>query len=186
MESSSVVRTSSADIAAAIAAGASLSTHLGNALSAPIHKFDNPLTAQLAEDSLTASFIADGIHIPPAALQIFLRAKTLARTILVTDATAAAAAPPGVYRFASMEIVRTPDGSVRTPGGTTLAGSALTLDQAVRNLVTWGLATPTQAIALAAATPAELLAPALAAHAIAADPGWISWDNILNPHDSGT
>jgi len=175
---------SGADIAAAVAAGAGLSTHLGNALSAPIHKFDNPLTAQLAEDSLTASFIADGIHIPPAALKIFLRAKTTARSILVTDATAAAAAPLGFYRFAGMDIERAPDGSVRTPGGSTLAGSALCLDQAVRNLVTWGLATPEQAIALAATAPAAFLAPALAAHAIAADPGWLDWNAELTPNSA--
>jgi N-acetylglucosamine-6-phosphate deacetylase len=174
-----------ADIAAAVAVGAGLSTHLGNALSAPIHKFDNPLIAQLAEDGLAASFIADGIHIPPAALKIFLRAKTLARAILVTDATAAAGAPPGFYRFAGMDIERAPDGSVRTPGGSTLAGSALVLDQAVRNLVAWGLAAPAEAIALAADAPATLLAPALAAHGIIIDPGRLEWDAGLTPHGAG-
>lgn len=168
-------------ITGAIAAGATLSTHLGNALSAPIHKFDNPLTAQLAEDSLTASFIADGIHIPPAALKIFLRAKTLPRSILVTDATAAAAAPAGMYDFAGMRIERASDGSVRVPGGATLAGSALTLDQAVRNLIIWRLATPAEAIALASDNPAAILAPALAAHGIADNPGSLDWDDNLIP-----
>ena len=64
-----------------------------------VPKFDNPMIAQLAEDRLCASFIADGIHIPPAALKVLLRAKGLDRSILVTDATAAAAAPPGRYRL---------------------------------------------------------------------------------------
>ena len=170
-----------ANIAQAVTAGATLSTHLGNALSAPIHKFANPLMAQLAADSLSASFIADGIHIPPAALKIFLRAKTLPRSILVTDATAAAAAPAGLYGFAGMCIERAADGSVRVPGGATLAGSALALDQAVRNLVAWGLTTPAQAIALASANPAALLAPALAAHGIRPNPGALDWDSRLNP-----
>lgn len=166
---------SAEDIGNAVAAGAGLSTHLGNALSAPVHKFANPLMAQLAADGLSASYIADGIHVPPAALKIFLRAKTLARSILVTDATAAAAAPAGVYDFAGMRIERAADGSVRVPGAPTLAGSSLTLDQAVRNLVAWGLATPLQAVALAADNPAAFLAPALAAHGIAMDPGRVEW-----------
>ena len=123
-------------------AGVTLSTHLGNALPQPQPKFLNPLMAQLATDALHASFIADGIHIPPDALKVLLRAKTPARSILVTDATAAAASPPGLYRFAGMTIQHTADGSVRLPGATTLAGSALTLDQAVRNLVAWSLTDP--------------------------------------------
>lgn len=172
---------SAADISAAVAAGAGLSTHLGNAISAPVHKFANPLMAQLAEDGLTASFIADGTHIPRAALRVFLRAKTLSRSILVTDATAAAAAPVGMHDFAGMRIERTADGSVRVPGEPTLAGSALCLDQAVRNLVAWGLAEPRAAIALAADQPAKLLAPALAAHGIDADAGYLDWDATLHP-----
>ncbi|MBS0642298.1 MAG: amidohydrolase family protein, partial [Proteobacteria bacterium] len=89
---------------AAVQAGVTLSTHLGNALPQPQPKFLNPLMAQLAEDGLHASFIADGIHIPPAALKVLLRAKTPPRCVLVTDATAAAAAPPGLYDFAGMRI----------------------------------------------------------------------------------
>ncbi|HYZ21356.1 MAG TPA: N-acetylglucosamine-6-phosphate deacetylase, partial [Rhodopila sp.] len=134
---------------AAAQAGVALSTHLGNALPQPQPKCLNPLIAQLAEDRLHASFIADGIHVPPHALKVMLRARTLARSMLVTDATAAAAAPPGLYRFAGMTIEHTPDGSVRLPGTATLAGSALCLDQAVRNIVDWGLAAPPAALALA-------------------------------------
>ena len=65
-----------------------------------------------------------------------------------------------------MSIEHAADGSVREPGSDVLAGSALCLDQAVRNLVAWGLATPAEAIRLASANPAALLAPALAAHGI--------------------
>ena len=170
-----------AAIGAAVAAGAGLSTHLGNALSGPVHKFVNPLTAQLAEDGLCASFIADGIHIPPAALKVFLRAKGLARSMLVTDGTAAAAMPAGMYRLARMPIERMADGSVRIPGGATLAGSALCLDQAVRNLVHWRLAGVREAVALASERPADFLAPALAAHGIAVDPGRLEWGPDLRP-----
>ena len=69
---------SSADrvvVADAAEAGALLSTHLGNGLPQMLHKVDNPLFAQLAEDRLWASFIADGIHLPAAALKTMLRAK---------------------------------------------------------------------------------------------------------------
>jgi N-acetylglucosamine-6-phosphate deacetylase len=157
---------SSAEIAAATEAGARLSTHLGNGLRGMLPKFDNPMIAQLAEDRLCASFIADGIHVPTAALKVLLRAKGLERSILVTDATAAAAAPPGRYELAGMAIERAPDGAVRLPGSATLAGSSLTLDQAVRNLVDWGLAAPEAALRLASDNPLALMAPALRAHGI--------------------
>lgn len=172
---------SAPEITRAADAGAGMSTHLGNALSAPVHKFDNPLMAQLAEDRLAASFIADGIHIPSAALKIFFRAKGLDRIVLVTDATAAAGAPPGLYDFAGMRIAHMADGTVRVPGGQTLAGSSLRLDQAVRNVVAWQLATPEQAVGLASTNPAALLAPALAFHGIGLAPCVLEWDAALRP-----
>jgi N-acetylglucosamine-6-phosphate deacetylase len=153
-----------AQIVAAADAGAQLSTHLGNALVHTQPKFANPMMAQLAEDRLSASFIADGRHIPPFALKVLLRAKGGARSILVSDATAAAAAPPGRYRFAGMAIAHGEDGIVRLAGTDTLAGSALRLRQAVRNLVTWGLASSADAERMAVDNPAALLAPAVAAH----------------------
>ena len=170
-----------ATVADAARAGAALSTHLGNALPHMQPKFRNPLIAQLAEDRLAASFIADGIHIPPAALKVLLRAKGLERAVLVTDATAAAAAQPGLYRFAGMSIEHAADGSVRVPGSDVLAGSALCLDQAVRNLVAWGIATPAEAIRLASANPAALLAPSLAAHGIRLPDAVVSWSPALVP-----
>ncbi len=144
-------------VARAVTAGAGMSTHLGNGLPALLPKLDNPLMAQLAEDRLTAGFIADGIHLPVPALRAMVRAKGQGRAALVTDAVAAAAAPPGRYAFAGMDIDRAADGSVRIPGTARLAGSALTLDQAVRNLVTWGIADPATAIAMASDVPAALL-----------------------------
>ena len=165
----------------AASAGVTLSTHLGNALPQPQPKFLNPLMAQLANDALHASFIADGIHIPPHALKVFIAAKAPARCILVTDATAAAAAPPGLYRFAGMAIEHTPDGSVRIPGTATLAGSALTLDQAVRNLVAWGLADPATAVAMASTQPNAVLSPALAHHGIVLPVIRVAWTDDLQP-----
>ena len=82
----------------AIIAGAKLSTHLGNGTSTELHKNYNPIMAQLGEDGLSASFIADGYHLSPEVLKIYLRAKCPERVILVTDATAGAAAPQGSVR----------------------------------------------------------------------------------------
>lgn len=141
----------------AAASGVRMSTHLGNGLPQLLHKLDNPIMAQLAEERLTAGFIADGVHLPVPALRAMIRAKGPGRAVLVTDAVSAAAALPGRYGFAGMAIDGAADGSVRTPGGGTLAGSALTLDRAVRNLVEWGIATPTEAVAMASAVPAGLL-----------------------------
>jgi len=169
------------DIDNAAAAGATLSTHLGNALPQPQPKFLNPLMAQLAEDRLCASFIADGIHVPPHALKVLLRAKGMARSVLVSDATAAADTPPGIYRFAGMAIEHRPDGSVRVPGQTVLAGSALRLDQAVRNVVAWGLASRIEAIGLAGRNPAALLAPALAAHGLRLPEARVAWSAAMVP-----
>jgi N-acetylglucosamine-6-phosphate deacetylase len=162
-------------------AGVVLSTHLGNALPQPQPKFLNPLMAQLARDSLSASFIADGIHIPPEVLKVLLRAKASLRSILVTDATAAAAAPAGLYRFAGMTIERTADGAVRVPGSAVLAGSALCLDQAVRNVVGWNLADAATALAMASTQPNALLAPALAHHRIALPDSVVTWTADLHP-----
>ena len=161
--------------------GATLSTHLGNAQPQPIPKFDNPLMAHLAEDRLAASFIADGIHVPPHALKVMLRAKGMGRSVLVTDATAAAGAQAGRYEFAGMAIERSGDGSVRVPGQTMLAGSSLTLDQAVRNVVAWGITTFEESLRMASSNPAALLAPALEAHSITLAATQTTWSETLQP-----
>ncbi|MDP9097204.1 MAG: N-acetylglucosamine-6-phosphate deacetylase [Pseudomonadota bacterium] len=170
-----------ASVAEAAGAGAAMSTHLGNGLPASLPKLDNTLMAQLAEDRLSASFIADGIHVPPHALKVMLRAKSGERSILVTDATAAAASPPGQYRFAGMTIERSADGTVRVPGTHSLAGSSLCLDAAVRNLIAWGVATPDLALRMASTHPRALLEPALRAHGLDWDWGDVTWTEDWRP-----
>jgi N-acetylglucosamine-6-phosphate deacetylase len=80
-----------------------------------------------------------------------------------------------------MAIERAADGAVRVPGASVLAGSSLELDQAVRNIVAWGIATASEAIALASANPAALLAPALAAHRVRLADGAVEWSPELQP-----
>lgn len=126
-------------IEAAVAAGATLSTHLGNGLPQRLHKTENPIFWQLAQDELTAMFIADGIHVPRSALKTMLRAKGLGRTILTTDAVAAAASqtPNVFFTLGATTIELSSNGEVRVPGSCYLAGSSVTMDQMVRNLGRW-------------------------------------------------
>ena len=121
-------------IQAAISAGAMLSTHLGNGCPEMLHRHNNVIWEQLAADSLYACVIADGHHLPDAVLKSVVRAKGLSRTILVTDATAAAAAEPGCYQLGSVAITAQETGYVSTGGSAYLAGSALTMDRAVANV----------------------------------------------------
>lgn len=122
-----------AQVEDAVRAGAVLSTHLGNGCATVLHRHDNPLWAQLAADGLAASFIADGIHLPPFVLKAMVRAKGPGRSILVTDAVAAAGSPPGRYRLGELEVEQGRSGRVGLPGTEHLAGSALTMDRAVAN-----------------------------------------------------
>ncbi|SCZ13952.1 N-acetylglucosamine-6-phosphate deacetylase [Microvirga guangxiensis] len=170
---------SSADtnmVSRAVEAGAEMSTHLGNGVPQTLPKLDNTIFAQLAEERLHASFIADGIHLPRPALKAMLRAKGIERSILVTDAVSAAAARPGRYSFAGMAIEHGTDGSVRLPGSRYLAGSSLTLDKAIGNIVRWGLGSPEEAIQMACDNPRSLLARALRAHGLPIPAvGHVSW-----------
>ena len=166
-------------VTAAANAGAGLSTHLGNGLPQVLPKLDNPLFAQLAEDRLLATFIADGIHIPPHALKAFIRAKGLDRSALVTDAVAAASAPAGIYDFAGMRVERSSDGTVSQSGGGGLAGSALCMDEAVRNLVRWSIATFDQAIAMASTRLLAALAPVLQAHNVTMPETQVEWSEMM-------
>jgi N-acetylglucosamine-6-phosphate deacetylase len=120
-----------AQIAAAASAGATLSTHLGNGCASMLPRHPNMIWDQLAEDRLRASLIVDGHHLPPSTVKTMIRAKTPARTILVTDAMAAAGRPPGRYRLGSLDVELDANGRVAAPGATNLAGSALTMDRAV-------------------------------------------------------
>jgi N-acetylglucosamine-6-phosphate deacetylase len=125
-------------IEAAAAAGATMSTHLGNGAHAVLPKTANYIWAQLAEDRLTASFIVDGIHIPAIFLKSSLRAKGVERSVLVTDAVMPAMCAPGPYELGQVEVELKSDGSVVLRGGTRLAGSALRMDHAVGNAVRLG------------------------------------------------
>ncbi len=139
---------------AAMAAGARHATHTFNAMRALDHRSPGLLGAVLGDERLTADIIADGIHVHPAVVSLLVRAKGLDRAVLITDAISATGMPDGRYRLGTFE-VEVAGGKCLSEGR--LAGSVLTLDQAVRNVMQFaGLDLPS-ALRLATLNPARVL-----------------------------
>lgn len=144
-------------IAAAVSAGVTHSTHLGNGCFSKMDRHHNSLWGQLAADRLIPGLIVDGHHLPPAFVQTVIKAKSPIRCVLVTDAVAAAASPPGRYGLADGLVERGADGKVTAVGAGHLAGSSLTLDDAVARTCAWtGLDLET-VWAMASRQPAALI-----------------------------
>jgi N-acetylglucosamine-6-phosphate deacetylase len=148
----------SADVArSALDAGAGLVTHVFNAMAPLHHRSPGLVGVALADRRAMVGVIADGLHVDPLVLEL-IRRTAGDRVVLVTDATPAAAAPAGAYRMAGVQIENAGEGVVRTAEGR-LAGSALTLDAALRNWAAMTEATLGEAIAAAAERPAGVLRP---------------------------
>ena len=143
-----------AEAEAAIAAGARSATHTYNAMRGLDHREPGLLGAVLDSPALYAELICDGVHVHPAAVRLWLRAKGQERGILVTDGMAATGMPEGTYRLGDLEVeVR---GGVCLSGGA-LAGSVLTMDRAVANLQAFTGTSLETAVRLASHNPAEML-----------------------------
>jgi len=126
---------SDADLKAAragIAAGARHATHTFNAMRPLRHRDPGILGAVLTDSNLSADIIADGLHVDPAIVQLFLQAKGQDRAVFITDSTAATGMPDGIYKIGTLEM-EVKRGVCLARG--TLAGSTLTLDQAIRNVM---------------------------------------------------
>jgi N-acetylglucosamine-6-phosphate deacetylase len=141
----------------AISAGATLATHLGNGCAQMLPRHPNPIWELLAADDVLATLIADGHHLPPATVKAMVRAKGAGRTMLVTDAIAAAGCAPGAYAIGGVECVLDDEGRVSLPGTPYLAGSSLTLDRAIANAVRFTGLTIEEVIPMASTTPARYL-----------------------------
>jgi N-acetylglucosamine-6-phosphate deacetylase len=118
----------------AVALGVRQATHSYNAMLPLGHREPGTVGAILTLPEINCELIADNIHVHPAAMQVLAAAKGPAGVILVTDAVRPAGLPDGEYPF-SGRIIHVREGAVRLPDGT-LAGSTLTLDRALRNIVT--------------------------------------------------
>jgi len=147
---------SDADLNAAragIAAGARHATHTFNAMRPLDHRDPGILGEVLTDSRLSADIIADGIHLDPIIVELFLKAKGPDAAVLITDATAATGMPDGRYRLGSLE-VEVKDG--RCMVGGKLAGSVLNMDRAVRNVVQFARWELQQAVRLATLNPARV------------------------------
>lgn len=154
-------------IAAAAAAGATLATHLGNGCAQMLPRHPNVIWEALAEDGLFASLIVDGHHLPPATVKSMLRAKGVARAILITDAGAAAGCAPGTYTIGGVTCSLGADGRVSLPGTPYLAGSSLRLNDAVANTVRFSGASLHDVAAMASTIPASYLGAATRGRVVA-------------------
>lgn len=133
--------------------GVRLATHLFNAMRPYHHREPGIAGAVLSQPDVACSIIADGVHLHPAVIEHVLAVKGPERTTLVTDAISAAGASRSEATLGD-RTVRVVDGAPRLADGT-LAGSILTMDQAVRNVA--GVGKLDRAVRMASATPARLL-----------------------------
>lgn len=146
-----------AQIRDAVAAGARLSTHLGNGSHAVLPRHENYVWEQLAADDLWASLIPDGHHLPTALIKVILRAKTPARAIITCDASSLAGLPPGRYREWAAELEVQPGGKVVVPGTPFLAGSGVFTDACIGHVIRTAGVGLRDAIDMAGARPRALL-----------------------------
>lgn len=144
-------------IAAAVEAGATLSTHLGNGAAPQLPRHPNVIWHQLAEDRLHASLIADGFHLPLEVLKSLIRGKTPSRCILVSDLSGFAGMPPGRYTTSMCELDLLADGKLIIAGqDTLLAGASRPLTDGIAHVVAAGFSRA-DAINMASVTPTRLL-----------------------------
>jgi N-acetylglucosamine-6-phosphate deacetylase len=142
------------ETAEAIAAGADHATHTFNAMRALDHREPGILGAALTDDRLTADIIADGVHVDPSVVKLFLAAKGEERAILITDGISATGMGDGRYKLGGLEVEVK---GQRCEFQGRLAGSVLTLDRAVRNVMSFAGWTLQQSVRLATLNPARLL-----------------------------
>ena len=140
----------------AVDAGARLATHLFNAMPPVHHREPGPVLALLADERVGVELIADGVHLHPLTVAHAARSAGPRRTVLVTDAMAAAGSRDGRHRLGDLE-VDVVDGVARLAGDGAIAGSTLTLDRALRFAVTTAGLDLDTALAAVTTVPARLL-----------------------------
>lgn len=141
---------------AAIDAGATVATHLFNAMPALGHRAPGPIAALLEDERVTVELINDGTHLHPAALRLAFRSAGAGRVAFITDAMDAAGFGDGRYQLGPLE-VEVKDGVARLVEGDSIAGSTLTLDTAFRRAVTVDRIPVADVVTAVSANPAKLL-----------------------------
>ncbi len=147
---------SAEDIRRAVDAGARTVTHLGNGMANHIHRFNNPLWMQLADDRLMSSLILDGFHLPPEMVTVFYRAKGSGRIILTSDMTMLAGMPPGKYEWDGKEVRLTDEGIILLEKENCFAGASLPVHVGVGNMMRFTGCSLKEAVEMATKNPAGL------------------------------
>lgn len=139
----------------AVGRGLSQITHLFNAMSPLSHRAPGAAGAALSSEALCVQVIADLVHLHPAVLRLIRQCKPQGNCLLITDAIEATGMPDGTYRLGFNKVL-VKGNEARLPDGT-LAGSVLTMDRAVRNMISAGGADLAQALGMASRNPADAL-----------------------------
>ncbi|WP_445280588.1 N-acetylglucosamine-6-phosphate deacetylase [Streptomyces sp. DSM 118148] len=141
---------------AAVDAGATVATHLFNAMPPLGHRAPGPIAALLEDERVTVELINDGTHLHPAALELAFRHAGAGRVAFITDAMDAAGIGDGRYMLGPLE-VEVSEGVARLVQGGSIAGSTLTLDRAFKRAVTVDGLPVRDAVTALSANPARLL-----------------------------
>ncbi len=144
-------------VQAAIDAGATLSTHLGNGAHGMIRRHPNYIWEQLADPRLTASIITDGHHLPGSVIRSVIRTKGASRVVITCDAAGLAGCPPGRYRIETGEVEVLPEGKIVVSGQQLLAGSAMETDMCVAHAMDVAGISMREAFDMAGRVPARLV-----------------------------
>lgn len=133
---------------AGVDAGATVATHLFNAMRPLNHREPGPIAALIEDDRVMLELICDGVHVHPALYRDVTRWAGADRVALITDAMAAAGMADGAYTLGALDVDVT-DGVARVAGTDTIAGSTATMDQVFRNAVLWSSAPRDEALQVA-------------------------------------
>jgi len=178
---------------AAIAAGARHATHFYDVFPMPPERDPGvrpagAVEAYLADPTATVDFIADGCHVDPVAIQMAVRAKTCAGVAVVSDANIGAGLPPGTYDTPWGYPVRVEPGNgariadPKHPKAGALAGSALTMNVAMANVLKWIDARPEDIWQMGTSTPARIAGlPGKGSLAVGCDADAVLWNDDLTP-----
>lgn len=140
---------------AALNDGARVFIHTYNAMSPLHHRDPGMVGAAFASNaSVFCEVIGDGHHVSPDAIGILIKQKGYTNVALISDCMCAGGMPEGAYMLGELA-VEVKDGTARLQDNGALAGSILTLDQAVRNMCDWELVSPSQALCMASTVPAR-------------------------------
>ena len=147
---------SAEQIRLAVENGVSVSTHLGNGCANLIHRHNNPIWPQLADDRLTPSIIADGQHLLPEEIRVFYKVKGPDNIILTSDVVYLAGMAPGKYSFLESEVILTEEGMLLNAEHNCLAGASFPLKKGVENMMNFTGCSLTRAINMASGNVARI------------------------------